>query len=260
EMIYADPGSFNGFQLALGTLFFAFQIYCDFSGYSDIAIGTARLFGIELMTNFRTPYFSSSIREFWTRWHISLSSWFRDYVYIGLGGNKVKKGRWIFNILSTFTISGLWHGANFTFIIWGALHGFYYLFEQILHKVFSFKIPRFISVVWTFVLVNIAWVFFRAENTKDAFFILKSIASRFEFHSVSDSFYALFGETKDIFYIFPSLLLFLLLEFMLRKRDIDNLLKPLNSYWHWIIYFFITLWIIVFGSFGISQEFIYFQF
>src|SRR5690606_22150169 len=105
------------------TVFFAFQIYCDFSGYSDIAIGTAKTMGVDLMKNFNTPYFSKSVKEFWSRWHISLSTWFRDYVYIPLGGNRVSVNRWIINLFITFLISGIWHGANWTFVIWGAIHG-----------------------------------------------------------------------------------------------------------------------------------------
>ena len=117
--IYDAPQNFQGFALVLATIFFTFQIYCDFSGYSDIAIGTAKLMGINLMTNFKSPYFSQSIKEFWSRWHISLSTWFRDYVYIPLGGNRVKRIRHAFNLIVTFMVSGLWHGANWTFVVWG---------------------------------------------------------------------------------------------------------------------------------------------
>src|SRR5450759_1635191 len=140
----------NGNSLLLATVFFAFQIYCDFAGYSNIAIGAAKVMGFKLMTNFNRPYFSTSISEFWKRWHISLSSWFKDYLYISLGGNRVSIPRWYFNLLFVFVISGLWHGANWTFIIWGALNGFYLVFaiwtqeirERIAHLTGLSKYPR----------------------------------------------------------------------------------------------------------------------
>lgn len=127
--VYNSPAEFQGLTLILATYFFAFQIYCDFSGYSDIAIGAARIMGYDLMINFRQPYFSQSIAEFWKRWHISLSTWFKDYLYIPLGGNRVAKNRWYFNLMAVFLISGLWHGANWTFVLWGFLHGFYLVFS-----------------------------------------------------------------------------------------------------------------------------------
>ena len=134
DQVYGNPADQSGITWLIGTYFFAFQIYCDFSGYSDIAIGVARLLGFDLMKNFRVPYSASSLREFWGRWHISLSTWFRDYVYIGLGGNRVQLGRWIANILVTFLVSGLWHGANWTFVVWGGLHGAYLVIEHALRR------------------------------------------------------------------------------------------------------------------------------
>lgn len=135
--IYASPENFNGWGIVLATFLFGFQIYCDFSGYSDIAIGTACLFGIELMTNFRTPYFSNSFREFWRRWHISLSTWFRDYVYIPLRGNQNNNLKWARNIIITFLVSGLWHGANVTFLIWGDIHGVLFTVEHFISPIFK---------------------------------------------------------------------------------------------------------------------------
>jgi alginate O-acetyltransferase complex protein AlgI len=261
ELIYADPSAFNGFQTTLATLFFAFQIYCDFSGYSDIAIGLARLFGVKLMTNFRTPYFSVSIKEFWSRWHISLSTWFRDYVYIALGGNKVGQKRWSFNIFTTFVVSGLWHGANITFIIWGAIHGIFYLFEKLIQSLIpSKKWPSVLRMLFTFLIVNIAWVFFRAQNLHQAIDIFRSILFDFQLQSIPASFSALFPHFKDIFYLFPSMLLFFIIELFVRNKSIDQWLNPMRPAVRWLIYFFIFSWIIVFGSFGINQEFIYFQF
>ena len=129
QKVFNDPHSFSGFALIIASVFFSLQIYCDFSGYSDIALGTAKLFGIDLMINFRSPYFSKSIKEFWSRWHISLSTWFRDYVYIPLGGNRVGKIRHYMNLMITFLVSGLWHGANWTFIVWGGIHGLIQVLE-----------------------------------------------------------------------------------------------------------------------------------
>lgn len=180
------PGEHSGLTLLVATYFFAFQIYCDFSGYSDIAIGTARVMGYDLMLNFRQPYFSKSISEFWKRWHISLSTWFKDYLYIPLGGNRVAKWRWYYNLMAVFLVSGLWHGANWTFVLWGGLHGAY-LFISIItadirKRIRAFfridRIPalkRTISVIITFHLVLLAWVFFRANSIGDAFFILQQM-------------------------------------------------------------------------------------
>ena len=178
--VYNDVESFQGFPLIWATIFFAIQIYCDFSGYSDIAIGAARVMGFDLMTNFRQPYFSRSIREFWSRWHISLSTWFRDYLYIPLGGNRVVRWRWYYNLFVTFLVSGVWHGANWTFIVWGALHGVYLIIEILINqKQFkynqSFKLAQIFRVGITVSLVCIAWVFFRANNVHDAVLVFTNV-------------------------------------------------------------------------------------
>ena len=184
-MVYNNPTEFGGLQNILATFFFSFQIYCDFSGYSDIAIGAALIMGYRLMTNFRRPYFAQSIREFWQRWHISLSTWFRDYVYISLGGNRVVKWRWYYNLFITFLVSGLWHGAEWTFVIWGALHGFYMVFaiwttrlRENANRITGISkyrgLYQFTQILVTFVLVYFAWIFFRANNTQDAFLIIKN--------------------------------------------------------------------------------------
>jgi D-alanyl-lipoteichoic acid acyltransferase DltB (MBOAT superfamily) len=186
--VYGDPTSYDGPALVLATLAFAVQIYCDFSGYSDIALGSAQVMGVRLMKNFDHPYFASSISGFWRRWHISLSTWFRDYVYIPLGGNRVSKPRWAFNLLLTFLISGLWHGANWTFIIWGALHGFYFVvsaltepfWQQLSALTRLDGLPRLKSafaVLTTFSLVTFAWIFFRAESLRDALYIIRHLVS-----------------------------------------------------------------------------------
>ena len=174
DLVFNDPGSYRGFSVILAMVFFSIQIYCDFSGYSDIAIGTAKLLGIDLMTNFNCPYFATSIREFWSRWHISLSTWFRDYVYIPLGGNRVSVPRHQLNLMITFLTSGLWHGANWTFVIWGGLHGAMQVVENLVWG----KRPRggdaampsgvrIVRTILVFILCTIAWVFFRANALSD---------------------------------------------------------------------------------------------
>lgn len=170
--IYNNVENHEGLSFIAATILFAFQIYGDFAGYSLIAIGTAKLFGFDLMTNFNRPYFAASVGEFWTRWHISLSTWFRDYLYIPLGGNRVAKPRWLFNLFITFLISGLWHGANWTFVAWGALNGIYLIIEALLFKKRS---KSLINIFVTFLLINFAWIFFRANNICDAVHIVNSI-------------------------------------------------------------------------------------
>lgn len=175
--VYGDPGSWPGANIGLATVFFAIQIYCDFSGYSDIAIGSAKVMGFKLMTNFNRPYFAKNIQEFWKRWHISLSTWFRDYLYISLGGNRVGKFRRYLNVAIVFVVSGFWHGANWTFIIWGAAHAvmivLYMLYkEHNLVKARSNWITDALSMITTFIVVCIAWVFFRAESASQAFYMI----------------------------------------------------------------------------------------
>ena len=180
DRVYSEPTRYTGLPLVIATYFFAFQIYCDFSGYSDIAIGGAQVMGYDLMSNFRRPYFSRSVSEFWRRWHISLSSWFRDYLYIPLGGSRVGKPRLGLNLLVTFLVSGLWHGANWTFVIWGALHGSYLVLStwtaslrgEISTILYLNKFPKvreLVRVMVTFHLVLFAWIFFRADSISDAY-------------------------------------------------------------------------------------------
>jgi len=188
DPIFTHPHNYSGMALAIGVIFFAFQIFCDFSGYSDIAIGAARVMGFHLMTNFNKPYHSRSISEFWKRWHISLSTWFKDYLYISLGGNRVSVPRWYFNLFFVFLVSGFWHGANWTFIIWGALHGFYLVFALVTEKARKkigtrsgvadiHWLNNTLDVIITFVLVTFAWIFFRANNVYDAFYIVRKMGS-----------------------------------------------------------------------------------
>jgi D-alanyl-lipoteichoic acid acyltransferase DltB (MBOAT superfamily) len=176
--IFNHPGTFHNLQILVGVLAFTIQIYCDFSGYSDIALGAARCMGFDLMINFRRPYFAANIRDFWSRWHISLSSWFRDYVYIPLGGNRLSVSRLYLNVLVVFVLSGIWHGTNRTFMVWGFVHACYF----IVYLSVSGFLQRFDGYFWkgigwglTFFLVALAWIFFRAENIGTAWLMLSRI-------------------------------------------------------------------------------------
>lgn len=267
--VYGNHENYAGLQLILGTAFFAFQIYCDFSGYSDIAIGAARSLGFDLMTNFRIPYFSKSIREFWSRWHISLSTWFRDYVYIPLGGNRASESRWFFNLFITFLISGLWHGANWTFVVWGALHGFYLIAAIVRDKLVAhFNLSwmkfnsnnlfgRLANMGLTFGLVCLGWVFFRADNVSEGLAIIQNMAH------ISKSQIGLFtfgASLKDELLLSLIFLpVMLCAEFLTRKGTIEEIVGKLPWLVRWALYILFGICITLFSVFG-SQEFIYFQF
>lgn len=184
QTVYSTPETYSGPYLILATIFFAFQIYCDFSAYSDIAVGCARILGYDLMINFRQPYFSKSMKDFWRRWHISLSTWFRDYLYIPLGGNRTSKRKMLLNISLVFLLCGLWHGAAWTFVLWGGLHATFLIFEATfverikigLDKIGLIKFQRLrrcLASIYVFIFVLVGWVFFRSESIDDAFLILK---------------------------------------------------------------------------------------
>lgn len=179
DPIFAHPETQNATSLAIAALFYSIQIYCDFSGYSDIALGTARTMGFRLMVNFRSPYFAKSITEFWQRWHISLSTWFRDYVYIPMGGNRTGNSRTCINLLIVFLLSGLWHGADWKFVIWGLIHGILLILSRIAGagtRDFG-RWPGWLRIALTFTLVTLAWIFFRAHSVSDAFLILRTFAT-----------------------------------------------------------------------------------
>ena len=176
DKVYGTINKQEGFSLILAIFFFTMQIYCDFSGYSDIAVGTSKLLGIKLMKNFDCPYLATSINEFWKRWHISLSTWFRDYVYIPLGGNRCSKNKQKINLLVTFLVSGLWHGANWTYVFWGGIHGVAQIIENScakgITKIKKSKFGLLLSWAFVFLFCNIAWVFFRATTIHEAFYVL----------------------------------------------------------------------------------------
>ncbi|MDB2606194.1 MBOAT family protein [Zobellia sp.] len=250
--IYNNIESHQGLSFISATFFFAFQIYGDFAGYSLIAIGTAKLFGFNLMTNFRRPYFSSSVSEFWTRWHISLSTWFRDYLYIPLGGNRVSKSRWLLNLFITFLISGLWHGANWTFVVWGALNGIYLILEVLL---FKNRKKTFINILATFVLINFAWIFFRANSINGAFYIVKTIFTNL------GELYIGRGPDKTA-PIYALLAISILLALEVKREYFDSLFsisKHKNEFIRMGAYAILIFLILYLGIFDDSQ-FIYFQF
>ncbi|MCU0388975.1 MAG: hypothetical protein MUE71_10250 [Chitinophagaceae bacterium] len=265
NMFFNNPGEHQGSGLFLGALFFTMQIYCDFSGYSDIALGTARLFGIELLKNFAFPYFSRDIAEFWRRWHISLSSWFRDYLYIPLGGSK--GGTWmkVRNTFIIFIVSGFWHGANWTFIIWGTLNAIYFLplllggknrtHLDIIAQGKTFPNSReFFNMILTFLLTVIAWIFFRAQNVDQAFHFISKIFSPSLF-SIPD----FEGRLRSITII---IIVFVFLLFEWNGRHHQYAIAKFGIKWKRPIryLFYYGLIIATFWFAGKQQEFIYFQF
>ncbi|WP_340112483.1 MBOAT family O-acyltransferase [Maribellus mangrovi] len=262
DPVYAQPDQFGGWAIVFATFLFGYQIYCDFSGYSDIAIGTARLFGIELMTNFKTPYLAASFREFWHRWHISLSTWFRDYVYIPLGGNRGSSFFWIRNIFITFVVSGLWHGANVTFLIWGAFHGILLIAEHFItsRNKNSKKLKQLSGWAITFILVNVSWIFFRAESWQHISILFTDI---FRNPELGDFVSLLFNSGnftnvgRILFFIFP---VFLLVEYLMKEKSFDELLSGLSRPVQWSVFYIIIIVILVFGVLNSAPQFIYFQF
>jgi alginate O-acetyltransferase complex protein AlgI len=262
DAIYHDPLNYANFgNILLAFIFFSIQIYCDFSGYSDIAIGAARTMGINLMVNFNRPYLSKNIREFWTRWHISLSTWFRDYVYIPLGGNRVKTSRLYFNITIVFLLSGLWHGASWTFVVWGALHAIFILVNTAWGKYF-FKQPSLINKTtsWliTFSAVTIAWVFFRAADFSEAFLLLKNLLTLN--HSVP---FSTVVTIRGIEFGMGSLIIsfFVILFTFFVEKHSDTLMLSFNNKRSTDI-LFCTLVLVMIIFLGVFQKssFIYFQF
>jgi alginate O-acetyltransferase complex protein AlgI len=275
DNVYNNPYEHTGLSFIIATIFFSFQIFCDFSGYSDMAIGAAQVMGFKLMKNFDRPYHSKSIHEFWGRWHISLSSWFKDYLYISLGGNRVTIPRWYFNLFIVFLISGLWHGANWTFVIWGALHGFYLVFALLtkntrntITKLIGLdKFPvlnNFFQISITFVLVTFAWIFFRASSVSDAFYIIKhSITGLYA--NLSNLYHHLYirlelGLPKSELLIGVSAVLLMeIIHFMQNKYKIRDWIRSKPSYIRWSIYYAVILMIIFLGVYE-NRQFIYFQF
>jgi alginate O-acetyltransferase complex protein AlgI len=258
NQIFNDAGSYSGSTLVLGAILFAFQIYGDFSGYSDIALGTARLLGIELLRNFNYPYFAKNIMDFWRRWHISLSSWFRDYLYIPLGGNR--KGKWarIRNTATVFIVSGFWHGANWTFLAWGTLHASYFIISGWFIKEpigdtkgkVSAAITSVIQIVFTFCLTTFAWIFFRATDISGAIRYIKGIFNISLFSIPTVLPYSVLG----------AIVVFITFEWVGRNNVFA--IEKVGARWprlvRWGFYYLLIATLLL--AAGKGQQFIYFQF
>ena len=267
DAAYNNPDFSSPVALLIATYFFAFQIYCDFSGYTDIAIGTARVLGINLMENFRRPYLSTSAPEFWgkNRWHISLSRWFRDYMYIPMGGRNVSKPRFYLNQMAVFLISGLWHGPNWTFVIWGGLNGLYQVLtlatdglREKLRKRFPLPVPigSVLSGLLTFHLVLISWVFFRAASLSDAFTVFSRITQSIP---RLPSLLGAYAYTEDVILSMVLIVVLLVIEASDEKRSLWERLKARPAYMRWAVYYALLFCQIVIGKWNLKQ-FVYMQF
>ena len=266
--VYNDVTKFTGIQLIMATVLFAFQIYCDFSGYSDIAIGAANVLGYKLMRNFWHPYFAQNVSDFWRRWHISLSGWFMDYIYIPLGGSRKGRIRTYINLLITFLVSGLWHGAAMTFVLWGLINGLLIVGHRII-KEFRKKEPSKNPIFWftralfTFVLIDFTWIFFRANNIGDALYVINNMFSDVSMWFTSGYFVK--AMESITFYTNNGTVIFMCILFMFaielwegRSSIVERINKSCLAV-RWTFYYGIMLLIMFFGYFGQSQ-FIYFQF
>ena len=268
DQVFEHAGTYHGAPVWLAAYFFSFQIYCDFSGYSDIAIGSAQIMGFRLMDNFRQPYLARDIGDFWKRWHISLSTWFRDYLYIPLGGNRVPALRWHLNLLIVFVVSGLWHGANWTFVIWGGLHGTYYiasrwtsgLRESVARAVGFNRIPACRAIVQTLItfhLVTLAYIFFRANSLSDAVRLIQGLFLFTPDHPIRVAL-----TPTDFAVALLSVVFLMTMEGLPALRRAErgrSLLAERPGWLRFAFYYAITMSIFIFGRFG-SNPFIYFQF
>ena len=271
DHVFDHPEKHNSLSLGIAAVFFSFQIFCDFSAYSDMAIGAARVMGFTLMTNFDKPYHSKNISEFWKRWHISLSTWFKDYFYISLGGNRVSIPRWYFNLFVVFLVSGLWHGANWTFVVWGALHGFYLVFALVtkpfrnrLNKLVHLDKLPFLDSLITFGLVTFAWIFFRAKDVQTAWYIIRKLFLGFpqvvttwiNHHSVFQPL----GLPRLYLILCVFLIIFLeAIHYLKGKLNVPKLFLQQPVFIRWSVYYAVFLIILLLGVFE-NRQFIYFQF
>lgn len=258
DKVFDLPGAYMGISYFVAAIFYTIQIYCDFSGYSDMAVGIARLFGITSMENFKSPYFSANIKEFWERWHISLSTWLRDYIYIPLGGSRKGNARTYLNLLATFFISGIWHGASLTFLVWGALHGVYQVVYRFYKKHCKWKMPKILGVILTFGAVSLAWIFFRANSLYDAVYMIRYMGYNL---SPLLSYHKIGMVRQDFYLIICSVALLFLVDFISLKTDVIKALDKLKAPLRWLIY--LLLWAVILAFHlhnGASQQFIYFQF
>lgn len=277
DNVYANLHAVGTMETVFAAVGFSIQIYCDFAAYSTIAIGAARVMGFELMENFDTPYFAASIKEFWRRWHISLSSWFRDYLYIPMGGNRKGKWRKYFNVMVTFLVSGLWHGASWNYVIWGGLHGIYQVageiikpvrdrVKKVLHvneKVFSFK---FGQILFTFSLTTLTWVFFRAKTMEEAIYFFERMFTRWNpWTFFNEGLYQFGLDRAEVNILFAALLIMLAVELLkyVKQKNISDFIMEQNLWFRWIVIIGFVISILVYGEYGVnfdSNQFIYFQF
>lgn len=275
DTVYGSYADFGGFFVIVATVFFAFQIYCDFGGYSAIAMGAAKMLGVQLMDNFNAPYLSLSCSEFWRRWHISLSTWFRDYVYIPLGGNRRGKLRKYINLMITFGVSGLWHGANWTYVIWGLLNGFYQVAGDLTKttrehfcRFFDLNTSslghRCVRALITFVLIDLSWVFFRAESVSAAFHILRSMVYIHPGNFVDGSLFCFGLDRPNMTLLFLSLTILILADIMKhRKVCLREVIIRQDGWCQALIIGLSAAAILLFGVWGPqynAASFIYFQF
>lgn len=240
NLAYLNPDAHSGSTLALAAVFYSFQIYCDFSGYADMAVASGRILGFKIMQNFNFPYCVNTIKEFWRRWHISLTSWFTEYVYISMGGNRVTKPRWMLNIATVFLLSGIWHGATWSFVLWGALHAACYFIEYYLGP----KKPNFLYHILVFILITLAWIFFRIEDIGSAWLVVSKIFT--DFTSPISGGSSMFSTLLTILL----LLLFLAREYLMYKNILPQK--------HPVEYIILILCICLLGV--SSEQFVYFQF
>ncbi len=277
--VYDNFTEYTGIQVLIAVILFAFQIYCDFAGYSDIAVGAARVMGFRLMKNFKSPYYAATVSDFWRNWHISLTNWFRDYVYIPLGGNRKGKMKKYRNLLITFSVSGLWHGASWNYVIWGALNGMYQVVGDVtkplrskaLNKLnvrtdcFSY---RLFQGLITFVLVDFTWLFFRADGVMSALRMLRHIAGNFRWISIINPD-TLMGidpiamPEKDFYVMLLGIAVLMIVDYLRPRVDLKAALARQNVVFRYIVYYIIIFSILVFGIYGPefdASTFIYFQF
>lgn len=276
DTVYGDYTTYTGWYLIIATVFFAFQIYCDFFGYSVIAMGAAQILGIRLMENFNAPYFSTSVAEFWRKWHISLTSWFKDYLYIPLGGSRKGKPRKHLNKLCVFLVSGLWHGANFSFVVWGGINGLYQIAGEVLQPIRDRIVKilclnrnslghKLLTLCITFLLIDFSWIFFRANGLKDAIAIIKNIITvRNPWILFDGSLYECGLDSKNFILIFICLGILLFADYCKYKGIKIHKVIAAQDYWfRWITVVFTICFIMVLGIWGAGYDaasFIYFQF
>jgi len=263
DSVYSRVGAYSGSTLLFASYLYSFQIYCDFAGYSNIAIGAARIMGFDLINNFNRPYFSESIRDFWSRWHISLSTWLRDYIYIPLGGNRVSRHRLFYNVFIVFLLCGIWHGADWTFVIWGLLHAFFIIIsiassklrDGVSKALFITRFPvirKYLAIFITFNLANLAWIFFRARSVGDAILVVRNI-----FHLSLEP--VTFGDDPGLFYGIAGIFVLLVFEIFQKDMPVVDYINARKTTWRWMFYIFCLFSIILLGALD-GGSFIYFQF